>query len=137
MIGKSLNKYRDCGLLIIRIGVGIVFIMHGWPKIKAGPHGSPMSWDNIGRALPIPPAVFWGFMAALAEFGGGILLIVGFAVRVTAAVMFFNMLVALSFHLRSPAPMNSFDKYSPALENAVIFLGLIFLGPGKHSIDRE
>ena len=133
MIGKSLGKHRDLGLLIIRVGVGIVFIMHGWPKIKGGPHG----WEQIGKALPVPPAVFWGFMAALAEFGGGLLLIVGFAVRPVAAVMCFNMLVALSFHLRSPAPMNSFNAYSPALEAAVIFLGLIFLGPGKYSVDRE
>jgi putative oxidoreductase len=136
MIGKSLGKHRDLGLLIIRIGLGIAFMVHGWPKIKAGPHG-PYGWESIGHAMPIPPAVFWGFMAALAEFGGGLLLIVGFAVRPVAAVMCFNMAVALCFHLRSPEPMNSFSAYSHALEAAVVFLGLVFLGPGKYSVDRE
>jgi putative oxidoreductase len=131
MIGKSLGKYRDCGLLIIRIGLGIAFIMHGWPKIKGG----PQYWSGLGGAMPVPPAVVWGFLGAIIEFGGGILLIIGLLTRVTSFLLFLQMCVALFLvHLKHG---DKFMVYSHALEDGIMFLGLVFLGPGKHSIDRE
>jgi putative oxidoreductase len=131
MIGKSLGKYRDCGLLIIRIGLGIAFIMHGWPKIKGGPD----AWSKLGGVMPVPPAVVWGFLGAIIEFGGGILLIIGLLTRVTSFLLFLQMCVALFlFHLKRG---DGFLAYSHALEDGIMFLGLVFLGPGKHSVDRE
>ena len=126
MIGKSLGKYRDCGLLIIRIGLGIAFIVHGWPKLKGGPD----AWSGLGRVMPVPPAVVWGFLSAIIEFGGGILLIIGLLTRVTSFLLFLQMCVALFLvHLKHG---DGFGTYSHALED-----GIMFLGPGKHSIDRE
>ncbi len=37
MILRSLDKYRDVGLLILRVGIGIMFMGHGLPKLIAGP----------------------------------------------------------------------------------------------------
>ena len=40
MIFRFLDKYRDIGLLILRVGIGIMFMIHGLPKLTAGPkHG--------------------------------------------------------------------------------------------------
>ena len=131
MIGSSLKKYRDCGLVIIRVGIGIAFIFHGWPKISGG----PAFWKGLGTVMPVPPAVVWGFLGAIIEFGGGILLVLGALTRVAALLLFLQMCVALFLvHLKHG---DTFGTYSHALEDAFVFLGLVFLGPGKFSIDRE
>lgn len=138
MILASLNKYRDMGLLIIRIGVGIAMAIHGWPKISGG----PAFWAQIGGAMGnvgihfLP--TFWGFMAALVEFGGGILLALGLLFRPACILLVFLMAMAVLFHLNSPPPMNQFNQgWSHAFELGVVFLGLLFLGPGKYSVDRH
>jgi putative oxidoreductase len=36
MIFHKLDKHRDKGLLILRVGIGIMFMCHGFPKLTAG-----------------------------------------------------------------------------------------------------
>lgn len=47
MILTALNKYKDYGLLILRIGIGGMFIFHGAPKMFGGPE----RWEGIGGAM--------------------------------------------------------------------------------------
>lgn len=130
MVLTWLEKYRDLGLLILRLGLGAAFIAHGWPKMMGGVE----FWTRMGGMVGAPflPA-FWGFMGAFAEFGGGILLALGLLTRVAAFLLTINMAVALfAVHLRHG---DDFNKYSHALEDGVVFLGLIFIGPGRYSLD--
>ena len=32
-----LDRYRDLGLLVMRVGLGLSFMAHGWPKLVGGP----------------------------------------------------------------------------------------------------
>ena len=75
---------------------------------------------------------FWGFMAAMAEMGGGILLAIGFLTRPAVASMFFTMMIATIMHLKSG---DSFSDYSHALESGILFFSLLFIGPGRYSLD--
>ncbi len=130
---KFLGKFRELGLLIIRAGIGVAFVVHGRDKMF-----HPEGWAALGGAMgnwgvTFAPA-FWGFMAAFAEFGGGILFVLGFLFRPAAIMMAINMGVALSFHL---AKGDGFNIYSHALEAGVVFLGMAFVGPGKLSLDGE
>ncbi|MEZ4689878.1 MAG: DoxX family membrane protein [Ignavibacteria bacterium] len=68
-MNNSLGKHSDLGILIIRIGIGISFILvHGLGKITGG----PALWEKLGGAMSsfginfLP--TFWGFMAAFSEF---------------------------------------------------------------------
>jgi len=111
----------DLGLLIIRIGIGIMFMLHGWPKISGGVE----KWEMIGSAMKnihitFAPA-FWGFMAALAEFGGGMCLIAGFLYRPALAFMHY-------------ASGDGFGGYSHAVESIIVFIGLFFAGTGKYAL---
>ena len=125
----QLARLRDAGLLILRVGLGAAFLAHGWPKLAGG----PTSWAGLGSVFPVPPPVVWGFIGALTEFGGGLLLIAGLLFRPICFFLFVQMLVALFLvHLRHGDP---FLVYSHALEDAVVFLGLIFIGPGRYSAD--
>ncbi len=116
----------NTGLLLLRLGVGIVFIMHGWPKISGG----PAQWEKIGSSMGdigihfLP--VFWGFTAAIAEFGGGILLILGVLFRPACIFMLITMVVAMAHHVAQT------QDYLHPLLAAVVFIGLIFTGPGKY-----
>ncbi len=133
MMKNFLDKYRDAGLLFIRLGIGFAFIfVHGWGKISGGPE----LWGKIGGSMAnlgitFAP-VFWGFMASLAEFGGGILLILGLFTRSTSAFMAFTMFVAFMQHTSKLDPWN---RAIYPMEMFAVFMALIFLGAGKFSID--
>lgn len=127
---KFFGKFSDFGFLILRMVVGASFVMHGFPKITGGPERWKMLGDLAG--MPALPVVF-GFLAAFAEFGGGICLVLGFMMRPMCLLLLGTMLGALHFHL---GHKDEFSAYSHALEMAGVFAGLFFMGPGKYSIDR-
>jgi putative oxidoreductase len=134
MILTSWNRYRDIGLLIVRVGLGAMFIWHGWPKIAGG----AAEWGKLGMAvgnlgIHFAPA-FWGFMAAFAEFGGGILLVLGFFFRPACMLLVIDMVVAMTFHLSSQDPVLH-GQWWKATEDGIVFLGLILIGPGKYALD--
>lgn len=133
MAQKLLNYInRDEGLLFMRVGLGIMFIIHGLPKMLGGPE----QWAGLGLAMAnlginFTP-VFWGFMASFAELFGGICLLLGFMFRPACGLLTFTMLVATLFHLkRGDGLMGA----SHAIELGIVFFGLIFIGSGKYSFD--
>ncbi len=134
MILRSLDKYRDVGLLILRVGIGIMFMGHGLPKLIAGPE----KWLILGgtmNALGVDFApMAWGFMAAFSEFAGGMLLALGFFTRPACFFLLTTMIVATSMHISKGDP---FLKYSHAMEAGILFLSLLFIGPGKYSLDDQ
>ncbi|MCC6583918.1 MAG: DoxX family protein [Chitinophagales bacterium] len=127
-----LNKYStDYGLLIIRLGIGILFMLHGYPKITGGPE----MWSQIGGSMGnigihFAPT-FWGFMAAFAEFVGGACLVLGFLFRPALAMLIFTMFIAGLMHYTSG---DGFNGYNHALESGLVFLGLFIAGPGKYAL---
>ena len=129
-----LNSCRDAGLLLLRAGLGLMMIMHGWPKLAGG----AARWEQLGAAMThlgisFAPA-FWGFMAAASETLGGALLIVGFLFRPAAAMLFCTMVVATTMRYKTGG--GEFLEWAWPAEMAIVFLSLILIGPGKYSIDR-
>lgn len=133
MIKNFLNKYNDAGILFLRIGIGFAFIfVHGWGKIMGGPE----LWGKIGGSMAnlgitFAP-VFWGFMASISEFGGGILILLGLFTRPASAFMAFTMLVAFMQHTSKLDPWN---RAIYPMEMFAVFMALLFIGAGKYSID--
>ena len=129
------NSYRtrDLGLLIMRVGLGMMFTMHGYPKLMGG---AP-AWTEIGGVMKLvginvaPTA--WGFMAAASEAIGGQLLAVGLFFRFTCLALFVTMGMATIMHVSKG---DNFGGYSHAVESAFVFLGLLFIGPGRYSVDQ-
>jgi len=131
---KFLGRLNHFGLLAMRVGLGLMFIIHGSGKIFGGPE----MWAKVGQAISLWGINFfpalWGFMAAFAEFGGGILLILGFLFRPAALLLAITMAVATTMHLSQG---DAFGTWSHAAELGIVFLGLLFVGPGKISLDGE
>jgi putative oxidoreductase len=133
-IFENLGNYKNFGLLIIRIGLGVLFIWHGVPKLAGGPE----HWEKIGGAMKVvgisyAPA-FWGFMAAVIETFGGLLLMIGLAFRPVCLLLVLNLIVAALMHFSKG---DGLQGASHAIEDAIMFLGLIFIGPGLYSIDKK
>lgn len=120
----------DWGLLVLRVGIGTAFMVHGYPKVFMG--GAAGLAKGLAAA-GIPGGIVAAYLAGMAEFFGGIALILGILNRPNTAVLAFTMLVALWFHVGNGDP---FIKYSHALESCVLFVALLITGPGRFSLDR-
>ena len=127
----SLDRYRDLGLLIARLGFGLVFFwFHGYPKLVSGPEG----WERTGRAVSNVGITFgyewWGLLAALSEGAGGLLFAAGLFFRPVCVAMLGVMVFATIDQYARPMPAPEH-----ALKNAFIFAGLFLVGPGRFSLD--
>lgn len=131
---ESIFSRPALGLLIIRLGVGIMFIVHGWPKIVGGPE----MWRQVGSATSLFGIdfypVFWGFLAAITEALGGLLIAVGLWFRPAAFLLFGVMVVATAYLYNSGA---DFGLVSHPLKMAFVFLGLVFTGAGAYSLQQR
>ena len=128
----ALPSIPSAALLILRLFVGYAFIVHGWGKIQ-----SPMSW--MPEMSPVPGIL--QALAAIAEFGGGIALILGLLTRLAAFGLTCTMAVATYMHLvafgDSLIATKSGSSAEPAATYLVISILLLALGAGKFSIDRK
>ncbi len=136
MFGKSLGKYRELGILLLRAGLGVSFILaHGAPKLFAGPE----RWTATGAALKhlgidFAPS-FWGLMAGSTEFFGGVLLVLGLMVRPVCLLLLIVMSVAA---VNIYAGSTSFvGPNAHPLELGVVLLSLLIFGAGKYSVDQK
>lgn len=126
----QLKDRMDSGQLVLRVGIGLMFVMvHGLPKLVGG-----MSmWKGLGGAFNRLLGVafvptFWGFLASVSEFGGGICLIVGVLFRPACTLMLFTLVIAVASIVRGGYGFNS---VSQPVELAVVLISLLFTGPGR------
>ena len=132
MLLSFLSKYSDMGLLFLRIVLGCMFLFYGAPMLFGGLE----KWAQVGSAMGnlginFFPA-FWGFLAGLAEFVGGICLILGLFFRPVSFFLMITMIVAARFHL---AKGEGLFGAAHAIEDGAVFFALVFIGPGKYSLD--
>lgn len=112
------------GILLLRLIVGVAFILHGWGKIQ-----TPFSW--MPPEAPVPGVL--QFLAALSEFGGGVAFLLGLLTPLAAAGVTATMAVAVFFHVSKG------DGFIQGYELAAVYLvcAIFFLlaGPGRYSVD--
>lgn len=131
---SKLGNYRNTGLLIMRVGLGVMFVFHGYSKVLGGVD----EWAKLGSATKYAGIhflpVFWGFMAACTETFGGFLLVIGLAFRPVCLLLVIELVVATLMHLGTG---DGLMDASHAIEDAVVFAGLLFVGPGRYSVDGK
>jgi putative oxidoreductase len=120
------------GLLVLRVVSGAAFLFHGWPKIQ-----NAMHWlDGMGASAPHP---YLQAAAAVSEFGGGILLIVGLLTPLAALGIGCTMAMALAtVHIPKGDPFVAAPPQSscePAAVYLAVMITLLLVGPGALSLD--
>ena len=119
------------GLTVLRIAVGLVFVMHGGQKLFVwGFPGVTAAFTSMGIPLPALSAV----VVTLVEFLGGIAYLAGFLTRWVAVPMAINMAVAiLAVHLKGGFFLPS--GYEFALTLLAAHLTLALAGADARAID--
>ena len=120
-------------LLLVRLVMGAAFVLHGWPKIQ-----NPMGWMNAMGMQSVPS--FLQALAAIADFGGGIALVLGLLTPSAAFGIVCQMLGALFLvHIPKGDPFVASAPGESSYELAFVYLVmaalLIALGPGRWSLD--
>ena len=117
----------NVGLAILRVFAGLsIAFGHGLGKISP----SEQFVANTGN-LGFPMPEFFSWAAVGAEFGGGILLALGFLTRPASFFMGFTMLVA-GFIRHAADPFGRKEKALLYLAIAVAFL---LVGAGRYGVD--
>jgi len=122
----------DWGIAVLRVVVGIVFLMHGGQKLFL--MGIPTIAGFLGQmGFPLP--ILSAVALTAAEFLGGLALLLGLFTRWAAIPLAFTMLVAmLAVHLKGGFFLPQGFEYTLVLLAANV--ALIFLGSGSCAVDR-
>lgn len=125
---RFLDRLQPLALLVLRLVLGAVMIVHGYPKVFGGLQHHVHMVSNLG--LP----GWLGYISAFAEFGGGILLVIGFCTRCAALAVLIDIAVAIwKVHWKNGFAAQG--GYEFTLSLAAIAFALIFFGAGPISLD--
>lgn len=120
---------RDSAVLLLRLWLGAMMIMHGYGKVFGGIEGFTTGVEEMG--FPAPELFAWA--AALSEFGGGMLMLLGLFTRPAAIFVSCTMFVAAFVgHLDDP-----FGDKELSLTYLVLAVVLLLAGPGRFSLDQK
>ena len=120
----------NVALLLIRIAVGVVFLYHG-SAILFGAFGGP---GPQGFANHMHAPAIMGYLVGLAQFAGGLAILIGLLIRIGAVCIIIVMLGAI-FLVHLP---HGFDVSKGGMEYALtqllIALALLIAGGGAYSL---
>ncbi len=142
MIRNLFRTNNDSVLMVIRLVLGVVFFAHGAQKVLGwfGGYGYSATYHVFTTMMHIPGPL--AFLAIMAEFLGGLGLIVGLLGRVAAFGIGMNMFVAIAtFHYRFGLFMNwtgqqKGEGFEYHLLAIAIAFTIIIRGSGAFSLDR-
>jgi putative oxidoreductase len=127
----------DLGLLILRIVIGLTLAGHGAQKLF-GWWGGPgiAGWIESMRKLRMRPPVLFAWLAALSEFGGGLLVALGLLSPLGNCLIAGAMVVAIATVHLSRGFWVSKGGYEFNLLIIAAVLMLALVGPGAYSVDQ-
>lgn len=130
--GNSTNL----GLLLIRVMLGVIFVFHGSQKLF-GVFGGPGLEGFAGflTQLHVPVPMVSAVLAAVAEFGGGLALLLGAGTRLAVIPVVITMLVA-AFKVHGSAFSVQAGGLEYPLALAVITAAIGLTGAGELSVDH-
>ena len=117
----------DGALLIARIGIALLMLSHGLPKMVMLFSGNPVQFIPVfGMSAEVSLA-----LTVFAEVFCSLLLLAGLGTRLAVVPLIITMLVA-AFVIHAADP---FAKQEPSLQYLLVYLVLLLAGSGKFSAD--
>jgi putative oxidoreductase len=125
---RYLDRMQPLGLLVLRLVLGAIMTAHGYHKVS----GHMQEFAGYVGSLGIP--AWLGYVAALAEFLGGLCLVVGLLTRLAACAITVDMVVAIA-KVHWKHGLLGAGGYEFPLALAAIAFALIFMGAGPIAVD--
>ena len=126
---KFLNSFQPLGLLILRCVLGIIFVMHGYPKLTQST--AAMQGMFVQHGLPGQ----FVYVAGVLETFGGLLLILGLFARGAALLLAIEMGVAIA-KVHAVHGIMALRDYEFPLTLAAAALAIAVVGAGVLSADH-
>ena len=125
-----MEKLRPLALLLLRLGLGAIFIYHGYPKLFA--HSHEFMFDAANRGgLP----GYFARLAGLVEVAGGALLVVGLFTRFVGLLLTIELAAVLWMGHELFVNPRGVGRYELPLACAVGVFALATFGAGSVSLD--
>jgi putative oxidoreductase len=125
---NNTSNFTDAGLLIARVGISALMLTHGIPKLIMLFSGAPVTFPPV---MGLSPELSLG-LAVFAEVICSVLLLAGFATRLTVIPLIVTMLIAV-FVIHAADPISVKES---ALHYLLVYTVLLFTGSGKYSLDH-
>ena len=130
-MAASTETRHDVALTLLRLIIGIIFIMHGGQKLFVfGPSGTAGFFASIGAPLPGLTGPFIGVL----EFSAGIALVIGLLTRLAALGLFCDMMGAITL-VHGKNGFFAPKGYEFVLTLGVVALSIAIAGAGAYSLD--
>ena len=125
---KFLDRLQPLALLVLRLALATVMIAHGSQKVFGGMPRHALLVSSIG--LP----AWLAYLSAAAEFGGGILVLLGVLTRFAALAIAIDLMVAIvKIHFK--AGLRGPGGFEFPMSVVAIAFALIFFGAGPIALD--
>jgi len=116
--------FSNQALFILRVVVSLIFVAHGWPKLK-NLKGTQEWFGSVG----FKPGWLWGTVVALLETAGAVLILLGVFTQPLAFLLAGQMLVAALWKKKMGKSLK--DGYELDLLLAAACLILATMGGGR------
>ena len=137
LLTESSPALYDLGLLMLRVFIGVCFVIHALGKLGLVGTGNMEGFAQWLADLGVPYAKMQAYVAMLSELVGGVLLTAGLLTRPAALLLVGTMIVAGKLGHRGAGYLITNDP--PGAEytiNLAVVCGVIALfGPGGYSMD--
>ncbi|HVX87022.1 MAG TPA: DoxX family protein [Phycisphaerae bacterium] len=122
-------------LLLVRLSLGWAFVFHGAQKLFGAFDGPGI--EKFSKYLHMPgflPAIAWAYVAALAEFMGGALVLIGLLTRLATIPIMIVMFVAIAT-VTGASGFSVPQGYEYNVALIAMAGALLIAGPGLVSVD--
>ncbi|MFC9688901.1 DoxX family protein [Kribbella sp. NPDC056951] len=124
---------QDVALLIARVGVGIVFVAHGWQKFQTnGLDATAQAFQGMG----VPSPTISAYFATFAELIAGAALILGVLTPIAAVLLALDMAGAFLFVHMSNGVFASDGGWELVVTLGLTAIIIGAVGAGRFSLDR-
>ena len=126
---KFLGSFQALGLLVLRVALGLIFLVHGYPKLTRS--ASDLQGMFVQHGLPAQLV----YVAGVLETFGGLVLILGLFARPAALLLAIEMGVATA-KVHSGRGIMALHEYEFPLVLGAACLALATVGAGVLSGDH-
>ncbi|HEY6292250.1 MAG TPA: DoxX family protein [Terriglobia bacterium] len=125
---RLLEKFQPLALLLLRWGMALVFIYHGYPKLI----GQTATFVRAFEGLGLP--WYSVYIAGGIEVFGGIMLVLGLYTPVAGLLLFLDMCAAM-WKYNFDEGIFAVREYELPLVLGLAALALAAMGAGRFSLD--